>query len=145
MVDDRDVRNVMLRQRCFHPSRASCSDGGCRRFTICSTNTSTRQSSKTLWNDRIDAPRPSPDNRFGTRIAEAYAYSLIANHYHAWVYHFKIEYPSNTLLTEYEKIEHHEDQRDDNDQQEIEIKLFCGDLDLAECEISVSNERNDDF
>jgi hypothetical protein len=61
------------------------------------------------------------------------------------VYHFKIEYPSNTLLTEYEKIEHHEDQRDDNDQQEIEIKLFCGDLDLAECKILVSNERNDDF
>jgi hypothetical protein len=65
--------------------------------------------------------------------------------YHAWVYHFKIEYPSNTLLTEYEKIEHHEDQGDDNDQQEIEIKLFCGDLDLAECKILVPNERNDDF
>jgi hypothetical protein len=74
-----------------------------------------------------------------------YAYSLIANHYRAWVYHFKIEYPSNTLLTEYEKIEHHEDQRDDNDQQEIEIKLFCGDLDLAECKILVPNERNNDF
>jgi hypothetical protein len=50
-----------------------------------------------------------------------------------------------SLLTEYEKIEHHEDQRDNNDQQEIEIKLFCGDLDLAECEILVLNERNDDF
>jgi hypothetical protein len=33
-----------------------------------------------VWNDRIDAPRPSPDDRLGTRIAEAYAYSLIANH-----------------------------------------------------------------
>jgi hypothetical protein len=98
-----------------------------------------------VWNDRIDVPRPGPDDRLGTRIAKVYAYSLIANHYHAWVYHFKIEYPSNTLLTEYEKIEHHEDQRDDNDQQEIEIKLFCGDLDLAECKISVPNERNDDF
>jgi hypothetical protein len=79
-----------------------------------------------VCNDRIVAPRPGPDDRFGTRIAKAYAYSLIANHYHAWVNHFKIEYPSNTLLTEYEKIEHHEDQRDDNDQQETEIKLFCG-------------------
>jgi hypothetical protein len=47
--------------------------------------------------------------------------------------------------SEYEKIEHHEDQRDDNDQQEIEIKLFCGDLYLAECKISVPNERNDNF
>jgi hypothetical protein len=98
-----------------------------------------------VWNDRIDAPRPGPDDRFWTRIDEAYAYSLIATHYHAWVYYFKIEYPSNTLLTEYEKIEHHDNQRDNNDQQEIEIKLFCGDLDLAECEISVSNERKDDF
>jgi hypothetical protein len=98
-----------------------------------------------VWNDRIDVPRPGPDVRLGTRIAKAYAYSLIANHYHAWVYHFKIEYPSNTLLTEHDKIEHNEDQRDNNDQQEIEIKLFCGDLDLAECKISVPNERNDDF
>jgi hypothetical protein len=34
-----------------------------------------------VWNDRIDVPRSGPDNRLGTRIAEAYAYSLIANHY----------------------------------------------------------------
>jgi hypothetical protein len=31
-----------------------------------------------VWNDRIDAPRPGPDDRLGTRIAKAYTYSLIA-------------------------------------------------------------------
>jgi hypothetical protein len=124
----------MPRQWCFHPFRASCS----KYFYKAVIKDS-------VWNDRIDAPRPGPDDRLGAKIAKAYTYSLIANHYHAWVYHFKIEYPSNTLLTEHEKIEHHEDQGDNNDQQEIEIKLFCGDLDLAEWEILVPNERNNSF
>jgi hypothetical protein len=44
-----------------------------------------------VWNDRIDAPRPGPDDRLGTRIAKAYTYSLIANHYYAWVYRWSAE------------------------------------------------------
>ena len=50
-----------------------------------------------VWNDRIDAPRPGPDDRLGTRIAKVYMYSLIANHYHAWVYHFKRRFVSHML------------------------------------------------
>jgi hypothetical protein len=86
-----------------------------------------------VWNDRINAPNSNADDRLGTMIAKAYAGTLLVNHYFPWLYQYKIDYPNNTLVTEY-------DQRDDkggndNDHQETEIDLFYGDLDLAECKI----------
>jgi hypothetical protein len=80
-------------------------------------------------------PRPGADDRLGPMIAEAYAFTLLINHYFPWVYQYKIDNPNNTLIMEYDQCD--DEGHNDDDQQETEIDLFCGDLDLAECKISV--------
>jgi hypothetical protein len=60
---------------------------------------------------------------------------MLVNHYCAWVYQYKIENPNNTLVTEYDQCD--SEGGNNGDQQDTEIHLFCGDLDLTECEISV--------
>ena len=73
-------------------------------------------------------------------IAEAYSSSLLVNHYFPWVYQYKIENLNNTLITEYDQTSAGaggDEGGNDDDQQEPEIDLFYGDLDLAKCEILV--------
>jgi hypothetical protein len=92
---------------------------------------------ESVWYERINAPQTSAGDRLGPMIAEAYAFnSLVVNHYCPWVYQYKIDNPNNTLVTVYDQ---HDDVEggDNGDQQETEIDLFCGDLDLAKCEISL--------
>jgi hypothetical protein len=60
---------------------------------------------------------------------------LSTTSYFPWLYQYKIDYPNNTLVTEYDQCD--DKGGNNNDDQETETDLFYGDLDLAKCEILV--------
>jgi hypothetical protein len=93
-----------------------------------------------VWNDRVNSPT---GDRLGPILAEAYATSLIRNHYMGWLYEYKLSNPNNNLKTEYDAVSTTSARggraagSDEDDHQEPKVNLFYGNLDLAECEISV--------
>ena len=90
--------------------------------------------------------------RLGAIILEAYAHSLLYNHYVSWVYDYKVNNPTTSLKTEYDKDEVVQGgSNNDEDQPVVPTPLFSGgNLALDLLEVSVpsaagTTNGNDDF
>lgn len=89
----------------------------------------------TTWRRRIIENR-----RLGTKIVESYAMATLRNHYFAWLYEYKTDNLHANLKTEYDPQEAQQGtnaaaEGSQDNRQEQEVKLFCGELDFVEVSV----------